>query len=46
MPPLTLEELYMVIKKVKNGKANGEDLLTAEFIKHGGKALQEELCGG
>lgn len=37
------EEVLKSSKEAKNRKASGDDLITVEFIKHGGKMLYEEL---
>lgn len=39
----SLDELHLAIQRLKNGRAPGEDTLTAELFKHGGPELHDAL---
>ena len=40
----TNDEILGVIAKLKNRKSPGEDGITNEMLKYGGKALHMEIC--
>ena len=43
LPPISLEEIEQAVKKTKNRKAPGIDIITAEVLKAGGKPMTEML---
>ncbi|KAG7196382.1 hypothetical protein KM043_018806 [Ampulex compressa] len=42
-PPFTADEIFAAIKKLRNGKAPGRDLIVAEIIKNAWGVLHAEL---
>ena len=40
---LQREEVMEVIRRLKNNKSSGEDMILAEFIKYGGRVIYEEI---
>uniref|UniRef100_A0A3Q0SSH4 Reverse transcriptase domain-containing protein n=1 Tax=Amphilophus citrinellus TaxID=61819 RepID=A0A3Q0SSH4_AMPCI len=40
---ITIEEVKIAIKSLKNNKAAGLDEIPAELLKHSGQAMEEEL---
>lgn len=43
VPPPSVEEIVNIIGKMKNGKAGGEDNITAELVKYGGMELHLKI---
>ncbi|CAK1577991.1 unnamed protein product [Parnassius mnemosyne] len=43
IPDVSLSEIRMALQHLKNGKAPGEDGITAELLKAGGKPVLEVL---
>ena len=41
--PITLEELDLALKEMKNRKATGEEGMNAELWKYGGPVLSQRL---
>ncbi|KAJ3659052.1 hypothetical protein Zmor_010761 [Zophobas morio] len=41
---LQREEVMKVIRRLKNNKSSGEDMILAELIKYGGRVIYEEIC--
>jgi hypothetical protein len=39
----TKQEIYNIIKKLKNNKSPGENNVVAELLKNGGNAIKDEI---
>ncbi|CAG4950052.1 unnamed protein product [Colias eurytheme] len=43
LPDISLHEIELALKQLKNGKASGEDGITTELLKAGGAPILKEL---